>query len=156
MKENERIERIVPCDRIPVNAKTKHTFCLLLVAFTACGPAKEASVTRNSDQARLPLVLNSLSGLREGYVAHGEMMFMDADSPDRLLIRFTLEPGVPTKFISGEFSWGAKTGEVTCSSIDFFGGQGGIPSIGGKFAMTTPDGVSYAVYLPTTEMKVKK
>lgn len=101
------------------------------------------------------MTLSAFAGIREGYRAIGEMTFTEKDSPHRLVIRFVLEPGVPTRFVSGHYSWGAQTGPVTCLSIDFFGGQGGVPSVGGTFEVTTPDGQAYQIFLPTTEMPVK-
>ncbi|MBL7995583.1 hypothetical protein JNM05_09450 [bacterium] len=135
---------------------SKYLFLLLILS--ACGPKKEATITRVTDAGTtpLPLVLNSLVGTREGYHANAVMIFVDISSHDSLIIRFTLEPGVPTKFVSGEYSWNRLSGEVTCSSVDFFGGQGGVPSIGGNFLFTTADGSRFAVFLPTTEMKMKK
>lgn len=103
----------------------------------------------------LPLMFNSLSGKREGYKANAELRFSEPDSDKTLVIRFALEPGVPTKFLHGNYSWGEKSGAVTCTSIDFFGGQGGVPSIGGVFGFVS-DGVVYKVRLPTTEMKLDK
>jgi hypothetical protein len=128
-------------------------YLIILLAFAACGPKKQASVIRATDHIRLPMVLTSVVGKREGYSARGTITFIDTSSRDSLVIRFTLEPGVPTKFVRGEYSWKTFQGDVTCSSVDFFGGQGGMPSVGGNFVFTRPDGSAYAVYLPTTEMK---
>ncbi len=129
---------------------------LLVVA--SCGRPDSASVRRDSgeDSAQLPMALMSFVGKRDGYYANAEMTFKDSLSGDHLQIRLELEVGVPTKFLRGEYRWGTSSGEVTCSSIDFFGGQGGLPSVGGVFAFRTPDGVSYRVELPTTEMNLKK
>lgn len=135
---------------------SKYLFLLLILS--ACGAKKEAAVTRISDTGKMPLKLelSSLAGTREGYHAHAVMTFADSVSRDSLIIRFTLEPGVPTKFVRGEYEWKALKGEVTCTSIDFFGGQGGVPSIGGNFSFTTTDGSRFAVFLPTTEMRINK
>lgn len=133
--------------------KLKYLFALMLCA--ACGPKKEASVSRamESGPVKLPMALSSLTGKREGYKASGTVIFVDAGARDSLTIRFVLEPGVPTKFVRGGYRWKSLSGDVSCSSVDFFGGQGGVPSIGGNFEFTTQDGASYQVYLPTTEMK---
>ncbi|KAB2879259.1 hypothetical protein F9K33_09820 [bacterium] len=135
---------------------SKYLFLLLILS--ACVAKKEAAVSRISETGKMPLSLelSSLAGTREGYHAHAVLTFVDTVSRDSLIIRFTLEPGVPTKFVSGEYTWNRLSGEVTCTSIDFFGGQGGVPSIGGNFDFYTSDGEKYTVYLPTTEMKIKK
>lgn len=109
-----------------------------------------------ADGTRLPMSLSSFSGSRDGYRALGEMVFSEKDSPDRLVIRFVLEPGVPTRFVSGDYAWRGQAGPATCLSIDFFGGQGGLPSVGGTFEVKTPDGRAYQIFLPTTEMPVKR
>lgn len=128
---------------------------LLLLLLIACAPKKEAGVSQTTDKGkvRLPLEMHSLTGRREGYAANAELVYINTESKDTLVIRIELEPGVPTKFIRGEYKWKAFSGDVTCSSIDFFGGQGGVPSIGGNFELYTSDGGKYSVYLPTSEMK---
>lgn len=133
-------------------------YLFLLFVFTSCAPKKEAGVSRVTDngKVRLPMEMSSLIGKREGYAANAELTYVDKESRDTLVIRMTLEPGVPTKFVSGEYLWKALRGEVTCSSVDFFGGQGDVPSIGGNFEFSTSDGAKYAIYLPTTEMKLRR
>lgn len=128
---------------------------LLLLLLIACAPKKEAGVSQITDKGKalLPMEMHSLTGQREGYAANAELVYINTESKDTLVIRLEMEPGVPTKFIRGEYKWKAFTGEVTCSSIDFFGGQGGVPSIGGNFEFSTSDGDKYFVFLPTTEMK---
>lgn len=128
---------------------------LILLFFFACAPKKEAGVSQLRDNGKvlLPMELNSLTGQREGYATNAKLIYIHAETQDTLVILLELEPGVPTKFIRGEYKWKMFSGKVTCSSVDFFGGQGGVPSIGGSFAFSTSEGVTYSVFLPTTEMK---
>jgi len=133
-------------------------YAIIFLLILSCGNPQQASVMRVADtgQMQLPMTLSSFTGKRDGYYANAEMTFVDSSSGEKLLIQFRLEIGVPTKFLRGDYTWGTRSGEVTCPSIDFFGGQGGLPSIGGVFAFTTADGSSYRVKLPTTEMALKK
>lgn len=128
------------------------TILLLLIG---CAPKKEAGVSRLTIQGkeRLPMELRLITGQREGYTTHAEWKYSETGSQDTLAMQITLEPGVPTKFVRGTYTWKTFSGEVTCSSIDFFGGQGGRPSIGGNFSFSTTDGENYVVFLPTTELQ---
>ncbi len=136
----------------------KMGFVLIFFWMVSCGPRKEASVSRLSDGVSntVPVVLNSFTGKRDAYNALAEMTFIDSISMSPLVIRFKLAPGVPTRFISGDYSWQNFAGEVTCTAIDFMGGQGGLPSVAGTFSFTTADETTYIVYLPTTEMVAPK
>lgn len=127
----------------------------VFLLFFACAPKKEAGVSLITGNGKLllPMEFSSLTGQREGYAANATLVYIRAETKDTLVILLELEPGVPTKFIRGEYKWEVFSGEVTCSSIDFFGGQGGVPSIGGNFEFSTSDGEKYSVYLPTSEMK---
>lgn len=133
-------------------------YFLILCFCISCASKKEPGVSRvdNAGFEKLPMELHSLTGQREGYEANAELRYVDTRARDTLAIRFTLEPGVPTKFVSGEYRWKTQSGEVTCLSVDFFGGQGGVPSLGANFTFVTREGEKYIVVLPTTEMKSKK
>ncbi len=127
----------------------------ILLLLTSCTPKKEAGVSRLTAQGKekLPIELCLITGQRKGYTAHAEWKYAETGSQDTLAIQITLEPGVPTKFVRGTYTWKTFSGEVTCSSIDFFGGQGGRPSIGGNFSFSTTDGEKYVVFLPTTGLQ---
>lgn len=134
----------------------KPAIFVMFLMFSACGKPQEAMVTRASDGQHVPMKFVSLTGSRDGYLARGRMEFSDINTGGPLLIDFVLEPGVPTRFQGGEFQWRTEGGPVSCTSIDFFGGQGGYPSIGGSFAFQTKDGTQYKVYLPVTEMTLDR
>ncbi len=114
----------------------------------------------------LPLTLSLCTGKRDGYFAEGEMLFTKTPAahasprmeiPDSLLITLKIEAGVPARFISGRYTLITRSarfrGSITAEALNFFGGQGGLPSIGGRFSFTTEYQERYEVHLPATEMK---
>jgi len=113
----------------------------------------------------LSLRLDSFTGLRDGYAIRGKIIFLyDKTSvssiktftPDSLILNIVVEPGVPTRFISGKFRLRNRGklfhGPVTSTSLTFLGGQGALPSLGGTFLLKANQGESYEVYIPPTEI----
>jgi len=136
----------------------KKTFIKLAFAFLvsslviiSCGKRREASVTRVSDGVRLPLKMQSLTGNRDAYQTHAVLTF--ADSASTLVIDFSVEPGIPTRYLTGKYTWRGQTGPVFCSSVDFFGGQGEGPSLGASLSFSTSSDSSFSVFLPATPLQ---
>lgn len=141
-------------------------FLLALLIF-ACQNVKPAAVEKinGNTTALLPLRLHEFAGVRDGYILRGTITFVrdktstsltEPVAPDSLILHIVVEPGVPTRFVSGKFR--LRTGEtlaegtVTSSDLIFHGGQGGLPSLGGTFLFHTNAGESYRAYVPPTEV----
>jgi hypothetical protein len=150
------------------------SFCiaslLLALLIFACQGAKPAAVEKidGNTTTLLPLRLHEFTGLRDGYILRGTITFVrnkisapaiETITPDSLILRIVVEPGVPTRFVSGRFHLrnGKELleGTVTSSDLIFHGGQGGLPSLGGTFLFRTDWGEAYKVYIPPTEVARK-
>jgi len=94
---------------------------------------------------------DSLYGARDGDSVTAEARFSNGNDSAQLNVRLFLRP--PAEFVSGTYrvTSGGKTveGIVECLSLDYQGGQGSVPSMGGKFVLK-PD---YRIVLPSTPIK---
>jgi hypothetical protein len=99
----------------------------------------------------LPLKLDSLIGMRDGETVTAVARFSNGDDSAQMNVRLFLRP--PAEFVSGTYrvTLDGKTteGVVECLSLDYQGGQGSVPSMGGRFVLK-PD---YRVTLPSTPIK---
>ena len=99
----------------------------------------------------IPLKLDSLDGARDGESVTAEARFSNGSDSAQMNVRLFLRP--PAEFVSGTYrvTIDGKTveGIVECLSLDYQGGQGSVPSMGGKFVLKPglPD------YLPSTPIK---
>jgi hypothetical protein len=134
-------------------------FLVLLTATSSCGRPREAYVALVEENAEsiLPLRLVSVAGLRQGYQADARMIFTGTATMDSLIIDMEFAPGVPTKFVRGQYRWTQSgqvmTGDLMCRVIEFQGGQGDPPSVGGTFTIMREDIGTCKVYVPTTAME---
>jgi hypothetical protein len=99
----------------------------------------------------IPLKFDSLYGARDGETVTAEARFSDAS--DSAQMNLLLHLGPPAEFVSGTYriTLNGKTTEgiVECQSLDYQGGQGSVPSMGGRFVL----GSSYGVTFPSTPIK---
>jgi len=51
---------------------------------------------------------------------------------------------------------GARSGILSSATVDFFGGQGNRPSLGGQFTLSTGDVEVYRINLPTTRLSTER
>ena len=99
----------------------------------------------------------SLRGARDGASVAAEAMFSGRSLLLTLKMEFAI--GAPTTLMSGTWvrsraDGGVETGSISARSVDFAGGQGGSPSVGGKFDLLDSAGVhKYRVVIPLLELK---
>jgi hypothetical protein len=124
---------------------------LLLVAGCANSDYRFEKITEEKTAA-IPMTFDSFYGARDGDVVTAEARF-SGQSGDSALVHIRLHLGPPAEFVSGTYTitTGGKTSEgpVTCESLDYQGGQGSVPSMGGRFVL----GSSYRVTFPSTPIK---
>ena len=130
--------------------------CLLLVLLAACGldrPLVErfeqgdwqpeayriASVGGQRAAATVTFVLRFESPAGRRLVVEG---VVEIDPQARLIGGHWAEEGGPTSL----------TGIVSSAAVDFFGGQGGRPSLGGQFTLSAEGTPLYRINLPTTRL----
>jgi hypothetical protein len=89
--------------------------------------------------------------MRDGETVTAVVRFSNGDDSAQMNVRLFLRP--PAEFVSGTYrvTLDGKTteGVVECLSLDYQGGQGSVPSMGGRFVLK-PD---YRVTLPSTPIK---
>ena len=128
-----------------------------LLLLTACSVPKEPSVedlTHKEDLAGAKMM--SLRGARDGASVKAEAMFSGRALLLTLKMEFAI--GAPTTLVAGTWvrsraDGGVETGSISARSVDFAGGQGGSPSVGGKFDLVDTTGVhKYRVVIPLLEL----
>lgn len=145
----------------------KFSIIFLCLASLQCQSNQEPSVEKIDGTSRtsLPLLLNELAGLRDGETVNVEAIFLPKNEvtddngptgPDSLLLRIRLQFAVPTRFQAGSFKWFRKgelfQGQLTSSSVAYYGGQGALPSMNGQFQFSIPGRGHYEVLIPSTEI----
>ena len=125
---------------------------LMIVLLAGCANSEYRFDRMEAGQAvPIPMTLDSLYGARDGDSVTAEARFSSGNDTAEMNVRLFLRP--PAEFVSGTYrlTIGGKTveGTVECPSLDYQGGQGSVPSMGGKFLLN-PD---YRVILPSTPIK---
>jgi hypothetical protein len=143
----------------PVNGmkrfnKTGYLHLILLVLLLLGGCANSDyrfERTGGSPSVSIPLKFDSLYGARDGENVTAEARFSNGNDSAQMNVRLFLRP--PAEFVSGTYriTIDGKTieGVVECQSLDYQGGQGSVPSMGGKFVLK-PD---YRITIPSTPIK---
>jgi len=128
--------------------------CLLLVIllFAGCANAEYRFERIESDKTvSIPMKFDSLYGARDGESVTAVARFSNGNDSAQMNVRLFLRP--PAEFVSGTYrvTVDGKTveGVVKCQSLDYQGGQGSVPSMGGKFVLTP----GYRIILPSTPIK---
>jgi hypothetical protein len=103
----------------------------------------------------IPFKFDGIYGVRDGASVNAEARFTSGG--DVLAMNITLYLVPPPEFRSGRYEGtvGGKTimGQVECSSITYFGGQGEQPSVGGIFILKDEQNRPvYRVRIPATPM----
>ncbi|HLQ75786.1 MAG TPA: hypothetical protein VK210_00430 [Terriglobia bacterium] len=125
---------------------------LIPVIIAACGNSGyRFEELKAGESTPIPLKFDSLYGTRDGDSVTAEARFSNAADSAQINIRVYLRP--PAEFVSGTYriTTEGKTieGIVECLSLDYQGGQGSVPSLGGRFVLK-PD---YRVTFPATPIK---
>jgi len=130
----------------------RHFRLFLLMALAACGNSNyRFDEIKAGQSTSIPFTFDSLYGTRDGDSVTAEARFSNAGDSAQMNIRVHLGP--PAEFVSGTYriTTGGKTieGVVESLSLDYQGGQGSVPSLGGRFVLK-PD---YRVTFPSTPIK---
>lgn len=129
---------------------------LLLLAFACAGERSLVERLRDETWQPEPFHLASLTGQRDGT----DVTFaveLQGEGTRRLLVRGTVVIDPRARFVGGhwveEGGTEPRSGLVSSATVDFLGGQGGRPSLGGQFTLSGADGPLYRLNLTTRELK---
>jgi len=130
--------------------RNKRIFVFLLLLVAGCANS-DYRFERIATGEAIPLKLDSLIGARDGETVTAEARFSNGGDSAQMNVRLFLRP--PAEFVAGTYrmTLNGKTmeGDVECLSLDYQGGQGSVPSMGGRFVLK-PD---FRVTLPSTPIK---
>ena len=128
----------------------------LLALLVACG-GERPLLERFQEGAWQPepFQIVSLTGSRDGT----EVFFsleLEAEGDRRLVLEGTVEVDPQARLVTGhwveEGESGASSGSLSASAVSFLGGQGGRPSLGGRFTLSASGAPLYRVNLPITPL----
>ena len=127
-------------------------FLLILLLLAGCANSEyRFERIENGQPVSIPMKFDSLYGARDGENVTAEARFSDGNDSAQMNVRLFLRP--PAEFVSGTYriTIAGKTveGIVECQSLDYQGGQGSVPSMGGKFVLKP----GYRVTIPSTPIK---
>lgn len=134
---------------------------LFLLMLAGCAnPNPRFEKIENDKATTIPMTLNGLYGARNGDTVTAEAHFVNNNNGsfgnDVAQIKMQIHLGPPAEFVSGTYHTdiGGKVadGTVESLSLDFQGGQGDDPYVGGKFLLK-PD---YRVSFPATKLKRRR
>lgn len=126
----------------------------------ACG-VERPLVERFDDGAWLPepFQIASVGGQRSG-ASVAFVLRLAEPSGRSLVVEGTIEIDPQATLVDGHWiehdGHETLTGAVSSAAIDFFGGQGGRPSLGGQFTLSTTEASVYRVNLPTTRLTAER
>lgn len=94
----------------------------------------------------------SLTGARDGTAVR---LRLRLDGEPGLEVEATLEIDPRPRLVAGRWSEpaGGRSGPVSAATVDFFGGQGGVPSLRGQLTLTAEGAPIYRINLPTTPLE---
>jgi len=85
---------------------------------------------------------------------------LDEPSGRRLIVEGTAEIDPQARLVDGrwveEGGPGDLSGVISSAAIDFFGGQGDRPSLGGQFTLSTDETAVYRINLPATRLTTER
>jgi hypothetical protein len=139
---------------------TVNVIGLLLVLLVACGTDRPL-VERYERGAwkSEPYRIASMGGQRAGATVTF-VLRLEESSGRRMVIEGTVEIDPQATLIGG--SWAesggpsALSGVLSSASIDFFGGQGDRPSLGGQLTLSAGESPVYRINLPTTRLSAER
>ncbi len=121
----------------------------LALALACGGPPPLAERSEGSGWAPLAAEVITLSGQRDGTRV---VFHLELGGEVRLVVEGELHVDPQPRLVEGVWreagSAGARRGTLSALSLDFLGGQGGRPSLGGRFLLLTPAGPAYRLNLP--------
>ena len=142
-------------NRWPVNG-----ISLLLVLLAACG-ADRPLVERFEQGNWQPETFRvaSMGGQRAGATVTF-VLRLEGPSGRRLIVEGTVEINPQATLIGGrwveEGGSRALSGVLSSAAIDFFGGQGDRPSLGGQLTLSSKGSEFYRINLPTTRLTTER
>ena len=137
---------------------------LLFVLLVAC--AADRPLVERFEQGGwqpTPFRVASMGGQR----AADRIMFvlrLDEPTGRRLIVEGTVEIDPQATLLDGRWTETGGTGDgstarsgvLSSAVIDFFGGQGGRPSLGGQFTLSTEGANVYRINLPATPLTTRR
>ena len=128
---------------------------LLLLACAGPPPLVEDVATASP----LAFTVAGVTGHRDGYHLSSQINLVGSNESDTLVLSIELAIAVPTEFVRGSWRFGDQHGPVVATYIEFFGGQGGLPLVGGRFILLETADIRsgrWRVNLPPTEVKTRR
>ena len=107
----------------------------------------------------LAFTVAGVTGHRDGYHFSSRVSLVGANEPDTLILSIELVIAVPTEFAGGDWRFGDQRGPVVAAYIEFFGGQGGLPLVGGRFILLETADIRsgrWRVNLPPTGVATRR
>lgn len=130
----------------------------ILALLTSACAGERPLVERREDGAWRPeaFQLASLSGERDGadvsFIAE-----LQGEGARRIIVEGAVVIDPRARLVDGhwweEGGTELRSGIVSAGSVDFLGGQGSRPSLGGQFTLRGADGPLYRVSMPTRELQ---
>ena len=106
-----------------------------------------------------PFQVASLAGRRDGTQVFFSLE-LHGEGDRRLVLEGTVEIDPRARLVSGrwveESGSGSSSGSVAASALDFLGGQGGRPGLGGQFTLAAAGAPLYRLNLPTTRLELRR
>ena len=106
-----------------------------------------------------PFRIVSMGGQRAG-ASVAFVLRLEGPSGRRLIIEGTVEIDPQATLVGGRWvEHGGSTalsGVLSSAAIDFFGGQGDRPSLGGQFTLSTEGAAIYRINLPATRLTTER
>jgi hypothetical protein len=134
--------------------------CLLFALLLACG-ADRPLVERYEQANWRPEAFRIASmGGQRGGATITFVLRLDEPSGRRLIVEGTVEIDPQARLVDGrwveEGGPGDLSGVISSAAIDFFGGQGDRPSLGGQFTLSTDQTAVYRINLPATRLTTER
>ena len=133
---------------------------MLLLLLVACGA--DRPLVERFDQGAwqpAPFEVASMGGQR----AAASVIFvlrLDGAAGRRLFVEGTVEIDPQARLVAGRWVEGdgatTRSGVISSSVVDFFGGQGDRPSLGGQFTLSEGQTPVYRINLPATQLTTER
>ena len=111
------------------------------------------------DWQAAPFQVVSMGGQRAGATVTF-VLRLEGPSGRRLTVEGTVAIDPQATLVGGRWveDGGPRplSGVLSSAAIDFFGGQGGRPSLGGQFTLSTEGAEVYRIHLPTTRLTTER
>lgn len=106
-----------------------------------------------------PFQVTSMGGQRAGATVTF-VLRLEEPSGRLLVVEGSVEIDPQATLVGGrwveERGPSARSGILSSAAIDFFGGQGDRPSLGGQFTLSTEGATVYRINLPTTRLSTER